>query len=180
MAPQVDKWGDGLGMPIDSGIKETVIILNLLGVKTSSSCEGHIDRGLPYPWINLDNNKDSRFVWEKINKVQKQIRELQESNNKENSQELFAQNRYLFSQLEQSSQNVITPIYSLLEKFYDQKNIKYDTILQFSFKSFPRMHSLGVNRQDVRSPDEKKNKLKEYQDEMNDFTDFLLGEYLEK
>lgn len=45
---------DGLGCPIDEGILETVVALNLLKFHTCQSCEGHTDEaGLPYPWIDF-------------------------------------------------------------------------------------------------------------------------------
>src|SRR5580704_5515502 len=53
MAAKVAKRGDATGMGIDRGISNTVIALNLLGVPTSSSCEGHIERGLPAPWVEI-------------------------------------------------------------------------------------------------------------------------------
>lgn len=39
--------------PIDAGIVKVVAALNLLGFCTSQSCEGHLDEGLPYPWIDF-------------------------------------------------------------------------------------------------------------------------------
>ncbi len=44
---------DGNGMPIDPGILETCVILNLLDFRTEMSCEGHLDHGLPYPWVRI-------------------------------------------------------------------------------------------------------------------------------
>lgn len=44
---------DGLGYPIDEGIREVVVALNLLGFRTSQSCEGHLDGGHPYPWVDF-------------------------------------------------------------------------------------------------------------------------------
>lgn len=58
----VDSITDRLGMPIDSGIKETVIVLRLLGFKTSQSCEGHSDRALPFPWVMIDCDERSQSV----------------------------------------------------------------------------------------------------------------------
>lgn len=49
----VGHLGDRLGCPIDAGILETVVVLNLLDFCTSQSCEGHFEEGLPYPWIDL-------------------------------------------------------------------------------------------------------------------------------
>jgi hypothetical protein len=50
---EVDELQDGTGKPVDSGIRETVAILQLLGLHTRQSCEGHIDWGLPAPWVAL-------------------------------------------------------------------------------------------------------------------------------
>ena len=44
---------DRLGMPIDPGIKELVVGLCCWKIETTGSCEGHQDRGLPYPWIGV-------------------------------------------------------------------------------------------------------------------------------
>ncbi len=44
---------DGNGMPIDPGIYETCVILNVLGFTTEMSCEGHLDHSLPYPWVRI-------------------------------------------------------------------------------------------------------------------------------
>src|SRR5689334_14553390 len=45
---------DKIGMRIDSGILETVIALNVLGIETSASCEGHLDHGVGAPWIDIE------------------------------------------------------------------------------------------------------------------------------
>src|SRR5262245_2130702 len=49
----IDSLEDQLGKPIDHGIRETVAILQLLGLHTRASCEGHLDWGLPVPWVDL-------------------------------------------------------------------------------------------------------------------------------
>lgn len=56
MAMRMDRMADGLGMPIDTGIKDTVIVLNLLGFPTSMSCEGHAYRGVHGPWVDIKPN----------------------------------------------------------------------------------------------------------------------------
>lgn len=49
---------DRLGRPIDIGIVEAIgdfiRVTQALGFKTVQSCEGHIDWGLPYPWIDFE------------------------------------------------------------------------------------------------------------------------------
>ncbi len=44
---------DGLGLGIDAGILHAVAVFNAIGLKTRASCEGHLDRGLPYAWIDF-------------------------------------------------------------------------------------------------------------------------------
>jgi hypothetical protein len=48
---------DRLGCPIDSGIREAVVALNLLDFPTSQSCEGHLDHGCSYPWIDFETGE---------------------------------------------------------------------------------------------------------------------------
>lgn len=54
----VDTITDGLGLPIDAGIKKTVAALQLCGFPTTASCEGHMKRALPFPWVDIGT--DSR------------------------------------------------------------------------------------------------------------------------
>ena len=49
----IDEITDALGKGIDEKVKGTVYHLNRLGIITISSCEGHLDRGLPHFWIDF-------------------------------------------------------------------------------------------------------------------------------
>ncbi len=62
----VEQWGDAAGRGIDEGIKETVIMFNALDLPTSESCEGHIERGIPVPWVGIEapNQPEERFIGE--------------------------------------------------------------------------------------------------------------------
>ena len=55
-------------MPIDEGIKKSVIALRLWNFPTDGSCEGHLKRALPYPWIDIYTPEQSRKAWIKANK----------------------------------------------------------------------------------------------------------------
>ncbi|OGD03854.1 hypothetical protein A3D85_03585 [Candidatus Amesbacteria bacterium RIFCSPHIGHO2_02_FULL_47_9] len=44
---------DSLGMPVDAGVVETVVAFNAVGLATEQSCQGHIDRGGAYSWIDV-------------------------------------------------------------------------------------------------------------------------------
>ena len=52
---EVNHLVDGVGYGIETFIKRPVAILMSLGFTTTASCEGHTDRGLPYPWIDIDS-----------------------------------------------------------------------------------------------------------------------------
>ncbi len=54
---KVGQFRDALKMPVEKGIRETVLMLNVLGFTTLMSCEGHLDRGLPYPWVDIKFNE---------------------------------------------------------------------------------------------------------------------------
>ena len=62
VSAKVDLITDKLGEPVDDGIRHAVISFIMLGLSTSGSCEGHLDWGLPYPWVDVDalNSVDSK------------------------------------------------------------------------------------------------------------------------
>lgn len=51
---EVQHWGDRQGREIDPLILSVVVTLNLVGIPTCQSCEGHLDHGLAYPWVMFD------------------------------------------------------------------------------------------------------------------------------
>jgi glutathione synthase/RimK-type ligase-like ATP-grasp enzyme len=65
---EINSLVDALGAHIDPGIKEAVIALNLLGINTIASCEGHMDEenghGTDFPWIDVaaSDEPENRFV----------------------------------------------------------------------------------------------------------------------
>ena len=44
---------DLLGMPIDKGIRELIVLLNYNNIGTTASCWGHKNWGNPYPWVHI-------------------------------------------------------------------------------------------------------------------------------
>ncbi|MCB1118060.1 MAG: hypothetical protein KDK50_05735 [Chlamydiia bacterium] len=83
LAKEVETWGDALGNPLDNGIKDCVIALNLIGFQTSQSCEGHADWGSPYPWVHIEipslhNAKGNRYEIDKLIYQSEEVRFLNE------------------------------------------------------------------------------------------------------
>jgi len=134
---------DLVGMPIDSGIFRSCVILNSLGYKTRQSCEGHEESYNTYPWIDLIWDADTTPEYY------------------ESSAKFFYEN--LFQDLKQ---------------FYKNRNTKYNqqiTIEYFSSKKFNVRLSQMQNLKCYRN--KRKEKLKEYLNEINDFCEFLNKKY---
>jgi len=64
---EIDHITDGLNLTIDEGIREAVAVLRALTVATTQSCEGHLDRGSPSPYIDISapGEPGHRFQGEK-------------------------------------------------------------------------------------------------------------------
>ena len=150
---------DRIGTRIDKGIMETVIALNASGIYTTASCEGHLDHGAAYPWIDIGYT-DADALEQKI------LLSLSEGK-RESKETKQLQQKYRLSHL-QEEQKLVT----LLEAFYQHHPFNYDRHL--SIWRFPkgeaRLQSHGAEYQQFRSSEEKALKLKEYQEEMQAFT----------
>lgn len=55
MLKEVESWRDAVGASVDDGVKKTLAALNLSGITTLASCEGHVDGGRGAPWIEIGN-----------------------------------------------------------------------------------------------------------------------------
>lgn len=192
MAQEVACWGDALEQGIDAQIKDTVVVLNLLGFKTEQSCEGHIGWGLSYPWISF-NTQDEKInalqdkrqnignlITKKESEIQKKNPNLSfgEALRKADSQELkalYQQLHPLNDEIDKLSKLKLIPLNNLITEFYKQHSINRDRML--AFHELNRLYSLGGYFQVARDDNEKLKKLKEYQEEMKLFTIFLINHY---
>lgn len=50
---EVENIKDRLGKGVDENIKSAVISLRANGFSTDGSCEGHLDRAHPWPWVDV-------------------------------------------------------------------------------------------------------------------------------
>jgi hypothetical protein len=187
------------GLPIDEGIKDTVTVLNLLGFKTSASCEGHI--GLHgYPWVSFAKPEvEIEELMDKCRMISNAMREREtaiqekyptlsrkEAIYKECDEEL---NRLHFelldvlNEMERLSKNNLISLKNLLATFYEQRSGQHDAvinIIEFGGPDEFAIASIGGAWQIVRDEATKATKLKEYQDEMRRFTEFLIDMYYSK
>lgn len=71
VANEVNGITDGLNKPVDQGIKKSVIALRLWDFPTDGSCEGHLDRSLPYPWVDIYAPELPEKAWIKANESER-------------------------------------------------------------------------------------------------------------
>lgn len=159
---------DKLNMPIDTGIFETVVALNALDITTAMSCEGHTERGTPYPWVDIEAPEVLTGLRPHVNALKKE-----QGENTPEIERLRAQAKLL--QFEERKK-----IISYLTEFYKERLVAFDRriiIVSIEWMGRTRIKSQGADFQEFRSPQECLQKLQEYQEEMQTFTQFLKASY---
>jgi len=150
---------DELGMPIDARIKETVAALKCTGFETSGSCEGHLDRGVKAPWVDVS------FLSEERRKLLRE--QITQSDREEDQRELRRNAR-----MEMLAG--VDRLTHFLDDFYRGKQTSFTSrlVLHFAPDSV-RLCSQGAEVQDLFPTDQRLQKLEEFQKEMASFTAFL-------
>mgnify|MGYP003395007216 CR=1 FL=1 len=150
----VDEIVDLLGHPIEEGIKPTVVILNALGLRTTQSCEGEMDRWMAGPFVDIGPELPAGNEWKRDKEQLPLVRH-----------EIL---------LMRAKLNIF------LNMFYSQHKADYDTTLQHIELGHDfRLQSNASELIAVLPPEQQKEALQKYQEEMRVFTEFLIKYYLE-
>lgn len=123
---RVSTFTDKLSTPIDPGIFETVVMLNLLGLHTFQSCEGHLDHGCPYPWVTiLDEERSRTFnrMWLSVCELEEQAKASRTTTAYDCYLSADIQVRALLAKWE-AEDLVFGQITGLLEAFYAEQEIQ--------------------------------------------------------
>ena len=139
---------DKLGVPIESGIFDTVLYLNSLGFPTTQSCEGHIGQSLVAPWVEITPKLPENKSWYKVKKNRQKV--------------------------EKQISTLANKLHNLLAEFYQKDKPDYKLILILSEMGYSiRLHSAGLTAIQALSKEKQKKILPAYQKEMKRFTKFL-------
>ena len=189
IAQQVDTIKDGLGKGIEIGIKEAVIAINAFGINTTMSCEGHFERGVAGPWVDIDIQeteeiKKLRDDLRSTNEISKDKEKDRDKLNKEELEKLYKlwdESHKLEDRLEKITLPESKKIFNLLSEFYKNRSVDFDQMLALNFSPFggSRLMCQGTRLQEVMSPEEKADNLRRYQGEMRLFTEFLKKKYFQ-
>jgi hypothetical protein len=190
---KVEKVTDGIGYPIDPGIKDSVVALNVFGIKTDGSCEGHLDRGLPYPWIDVPVISDE--LREEFSIAQENIAKKKYSNEEEFKKDdpiMYQKMMEIRAKHQEERNRVKSKIDILLSEFYNEHtphSTESQIIPHYSPMGFrvELYGSRGLGLGNWKKYDDKIGKLslkekevylKNNQSEMKAFTGFLKNKFL--
>ncbi len=156
---------DALGNPIDEGIFETVVALNVVGIPTTQSCEGHLGYGLPYPWVDI-----ASVVYIKDFLPQLKRREYDSLTLTELKEEAIRRNHAVA----QRAMRYLSDFYEH-RPVPDDRRIGLNSLGGYEAKRLcSRCSNLNL---DLASQEEIARKLQEYQEEMQAFTRYLKLEH---
>jgi hypothetical protein len=203
MAADVDRWIDPTGCTVDDEIKEIVIALNLSGIKTTASCEGHLDHGEPFPWVDIAiDMREAEKIEQEMSYNEEQIKneeellarkfprlsELDRVNLPEaaNLRKLFDKQWLMYDSIQKVLAKGLGPLNELLCQFYKHHRTSYDNMLIVPCNSLNptpsmtliRFYSIGGKRQCIRTPKEQRLNLAAYQEEMRAFANFLKKKFM--
>jgi len=157
LSDEAQQIKDQLGKGLDEGIQQTVIALKAHGFPTNQSCEGHAkgEHGHPYPWVQVGVPEPKG--WQDDEEKQK---EWMRQNYKE----------------EQKIRELLTEFYRIKTTPADIRIIPEKIGIFGSF----RIQSAGAEALQESPVEELPEKVKMYQQEMNDFTQFLKEKYFKE
>lgn len=172
---QFSRTIDKLGRPVDVGILEAVAALNLLGIRTTASCEGHLDHGTYAPWVDIGAEEEPNER-DKERAAFEEARRQSERNtlSEEDIRRLFTEARELQHQNARKHIELQRKAVAYLTAFYEERHVPYDQQLIIQGSYFrARIESQGATIQQILSPEERAERLSIYQQEMQAFTQFL-------
>jgi len=179
---QFSQTTDRLGMPIDGGIFETVVCLNILGIVTRQSCEGHLGRARPAPWVTFTTPGVSD-LYKEAAAAHKQARDAskERSYSYEELTQLFAPAHQLREEADAKHAVDQQKVIDYLTQFYAERHVPYDCMLivYSDIAGISTLESQGAPLQVLQPPEVKAQKLLEYQQEMQAFAAFLKHCYFQ-
>lgn len=184
MRSRVTHMKDKLGKEVDPGIAETVVVLNLLSIPTTQSCEGHLDHGTGAPWIDIEDTNISERSNE-VNRLFQHALQLQRQ-----QVQITEETVRLFEEAHQAKQDVKRlhlairqKLLNYLASFYEQRQVPFDVRLVIQSRDTTgrsRLESQGADFQETASLEIRRLKLTVYQEEMRRFTVFLKQQYFQE
>ncbi len=178
MSDRMSTVTDKLGKGIDAGIMDLVVVLNLLEFPTAMSCEGHLEWGTYAPWVDIEDQSEAiRQKSREMTDLFKVARDAYQHGEPSST---------LFDQAHQARREAIFPqlqlqqrLLNYLSSFYMDRSVPVDRhlVIQTFGIGRIRLQSQGAPLQEIAPAERRAQKLVEYQQEMQAFTDFLKKQF---
>jgi hypothetical protein len=180
VAAQLEAVTDNLGMPIDPGILPTCIALTLLRFTTTQSCEGHIDWGERAPWVEVLCAKAEAANQQALEVLLRGqiIDETQPAHPPKYRHDAVMEGCMGREQAECLLNGERDRLLGYLHQFYRERQVPDDRrlIVQINMP-YLTLRCQGTAELADLDVESQYRKLSEYQEEMRDFTDFLITTY---
>lgn len=190
---KIERIGDKLGLGIDKEIKFPVISLKANGFGTTGSCEGHLDRAYPWPWVEVESNFAEELLSNPEYISLKERAKIARKNNEILTEEENTRiSEISYKQIAENEKTYLA-LFSLLEEHYN-RNIGEEKAVRLGIQKGPwnqsRLQPENMPRgkvEDVQriwgenlSEEEKIKKLQQYREEMNKFAEFLKQRFFKE
>lgn len=160
---QVKQITDRFGMPMDEGIIETVAIMQLMGIHTTMSCEGHPERQTGGPYIMFvssiaeESRKEAAVIHNTVN----------------------PQYKALYKKAMQANLTEQQKLYQMLDNFYKSHDASFSQRLILHTMGFSacRLECQGADMAYILDKNKQIELLMKNQAEMKTFTEFLKVKY---
>ena len=185
ISSEAEKIADRLGMEIDPGIKETVIALKANDFGTDQSCEGHSDRGLPYPWVDIislfheiHEKEFDKLYWDKNNLFDKYSNDIDPDEWSETDKDEYEDIQKKLLVFQQEDKKECDRLQNILDEFY-RNNESNDVRYGLRYKRLRPLQTIKENAKLEKeylknlSKEEKESLLRQSQKEMQKITEFL-------
>jgi hypothetical protein len=192
MEQKVERIGDKLGFGIDKEIKFPVISLKVNGFGTTGSCEGHLDRAYPWPWVQVESNFAEELLSNPEYLSLKERFKIARKNKETLTEDENTRLSELFQKQIAENEKTYLALFSLLEEYYSDINEEKAVRLgiqkgpwnqsQLQPENMPRGKVEDVQRiwGENLNEEEKIKKLQQYRKEMNQFAEFLKQKFFKE
>lgn len=193
---EVNLLKDKLGMLVDSKIKNVVIGLNANKINTKSSCGGHSNKEILFPWVSCTPGNEPEFRWENEKKIKEKI--IKKYNiiskniffpiNKEAEMEYYriskeASETKKYKEWYKKVDPFIDNMENILKEFYKQRESKMKIVIDRNIYAHAYFMVPGEKKEkSLRkncSNNELRKELEEAQKEMSAFGKFLKEKYFD-
>ncbi len=171
--------GDKLGKGMDPGILETVVALNVLGINTRQSCEGHLKWGVCAPWVDMEAKNTHRLEDEVKKSWEEADLAMKAGKASVLTDKLWTRHHQLRVKLKAKNMMLSKKLWLYLEEFYSNRQVEYGVRLTISFfgDGIGRLQSAGAEFQETLTLKQRQINLVKYRSEMKDFTVFLKQKF---